>query len=171
MPKTASIFVNKRPAITHFLATWDAIMPSIDWEVIVVVVVSRTKRLASGGHYIAYCRNELNGHWYEFDDTMVSRVEVAEVLTKEAYVLFYQKKSDSMNKIRDRVRSLLESGNKQVAFINVCFLIENTLTIRCFIGSQLNFDDILIYAVTYFVRGISIGLIRWLKVFGNRIKF
>tara|TARA_A100001015_G_scaffold239982_1_gene273519 strand:+ start:1463 stop:2434 length:972 start_codon:yes stop_codon:yes gene_type:complete len=41
-----------------------------------------------GGHYTAYCKN--NGGWYEFNDSTVSEAE--EIVTKNAYVLFYKRK-------------------------------------------------------------------------------
>lgn len=43
-----------------------------------------------GGHYIAYCRNELNQQWYEFDDQSVTEVSESCVQNAEAYVLFYK---------------------------------------------------------------------------------
>lgn len=43
-----------------------------------------------GGHYIAYCRNELNQLWYEFDDQSVTEVSESCVQNAEAYVLFYK---------------------------------------------------------------------------------
>lgn len=60
------------------------------------------------GHYIAYCRNEIDQNWYEFDDNIVSRVDAAEVLTKEAYVLFYQKKNNQIIQIREKYQSISE---------------------------------------------------------------
>lgn len=44
----------------------------------------------SGGHYIAYCRNNLNNLWYEFDDQSVTEVSESTVQNAEAYVLFYR---------------------------------------------------------------------------------
>ncbi|KAG7259885.1 hypothetical protein CRUP_038010 [Coryphaenoides rupestris] len=44
---------------------------------------------ASSGHYIAYCRNDLNNLWYEFDDQSVTEVPDSCVQNAEAYVLFY----------------------------------------------------------------------------------
>lgn len=45
------------------------------------------------GHYIAYCKNSLNNKWYKFDDSSVYHIPDAdlrgEVITKNAYVLFY----------------------------------------------------------------------------------
>ena len=49
-------------------------------------------RVISDGHYVAYCMNSIDGYWYEYDDSCVTRVDEAEVLSREAYVLFYQKK-------------------------------------------------------------------------------
>ncbi|KAG9334081.1 hypothetical protein JZ751_009173 [Albula glossodonta] len=45
---------------------------------------------ASSGHYIAYCRNDLNNLWYEFDDQSVTEVPESCVQNAEAYVLFYK---------------------------------------------------------------------------------
>lgn len=42
------------------------------------------------GHYIAYCRNNLNNRWYEFDDQSVTEVPESAVQNAEAYVLFYR---------------------------------------------------------------------------------
>ncbi|GIY20043.1 ubiquitin carboxyl-terminal hydrolase 31 [Caerostris extrusa] len=43
------------------------------------------------GHYTAYCRNPVNGHWYHYDDTKVQEVQASEVLSADAYILFYQR--------------------------------------------------------------------------------
>lgn len=44
----------------------------------------------TGGHYIAYCQNVINGQWYEFDDQYVTEVHETVVQSAEAYVLFYR---------------------------------------------------------------------------------
>uniref|UniRef100_A0A9J7XEC9 Ubiquitin carboxyl-terminal hydrolase n=1 Tax=Cyprinus carpio carpio TaxID=630221 RepID=A0A9J7XEC9_CYPCA len=62
---------------------------------------------ASSGHYIAYCRNELNQLWYEFDDQSVTEVPESCVQNAEAYVLFYKKSNDETQKERRKVTSLL----------------------------------------------------------------
>ncbi|XP_061472478.1 ubiquitin carboxyl-terminal hydrolase 43 isoform X2 [Rhineura floridana] len=46
-----------------------------------------------GGHYTAYCRNTLDGHWYSYDDSTVEPVLEDEVSTRGAYILFYQRHS------------------------------------------------------------------------------
>lgn len=46
--------------------------------------------LCTGGHYVAYCRNDLNQMWYEFDDQSVTEVSESCVQNAEAYVLFYK---------------------------------------------------------------------------------
>ena len=43
-----------------------------------------------GGHYTAFCKNFLDGCWYEFNDSKVSRVREDEVVSSSAYVLFYR---------------------------------------------------------------------------------
>ncbi|XP_028918687.1 ubiquitin carboxyl-terminal hydrolase 33 isoform X1 [Ornithorhynchus anatinus] len=62
---------------------------------------------ASSGHYIAYCRNNLNNLWYEFDDQSVTEVSESTVQNAEAYVLFYRKSSEDAQKERRRVSNLL----------------------------------------------------------------
>nr|XP_003479129.2 ubiquitin carboxyl-terminal hydrolase 33 [Cavia porcellus] len=60
-----------------------------------------------GGHYIAYCRNNLNKLWYEFDDQSVTEVSESTVQNAEAYVLFYRKSSEEAQKERRRISNLL----------------------------------------------------------------
>ncbi|GMT05679.1 hypothetical protein PENTCL1PPCAC_27853, partial [Pristionchus entomophagus] len=60
------------------------------------------------GHYVAIARNEIDGNWYEFDDSTVTKLDAAYVLTKDAYVLFYQKKQDlRQERVRDAVRQMM----------------------------------------------------------------
>uniref|UniRef100_H0V203 Ubiquitin carboxyl-terminal hydrolase 33 n=1 Tax=Cavia porcellus TaxID=10141 RepID=H0V203_CAVPO len=59
------------------------------------------------GHYIAYCRNNLNKLWYEFDDQSVTEVSESTVQNAEAYVLFYRKSSEEAQKERRRISNLL----------------------------------------------------------------
>nr|XP_006819196.1 PREDICTED: ubiquitin carboxyl-terminal hydrolase 31-like [Saccoglossus kowalevskii] len=44
-----------------------------------------------GGHYTAMCKNPINGDWYLFDDTKVTRITDTEIVTPSAYLLFYQR--------------------------------------------------------------------------------
>ncbi|KAM4717512.1 ubiquitin carboxyl-terminal hydrolase 43 [Anableps anableps] len=46
-----------------------------------------------GGHYTAFCRNSVDGQWYSYDDSTVEPILEAEVCTRGAYILFYQKRS------------------------------------------------------------------------------
>ena len=41
----------------------------------------------SGGHYWAYCKN-IDGNWYNFNDTQVSTIDENDLVTSEAYCLF-----------------------------------------------------------------------------------
>uniref|UniRef100_A0A6C0E9X9 USP domain-containing protein n=1 Tax=viral metagenome TaxID=1070528 RepID=A0A6C0E9X9_9ZZZZ len=46
----------------------------------------------SGGHYIAYTKNALNGKWYEFnDDDIVHCPNETDIVDGGAYILFYKK--------------------------------------------------------------------------------
>ncbi|XP_055866879.1 ubiquitin carboxyl-terminal hydrolase 2-like isoform X2 [Biomphalaria glabrata] len=44
----------------------------------------------SSGHYTAYCRNPYSGEWYLYNDARVTSVRSNEIVTPEAYVLFYE---------------------------------------------------------------------------------
>ena len=45
-----------------------------------------------GGHYTAMCRNYLKKKWYCFDDDNVSKISKPnEVISRAAYVLFYER--------------------------------------------------------------------------------
>ncbi len=46
-----------------------------------------------GGHYTATCRNPTDGQWYSFDDMNTSKVDETDVVTQDAYILFYQKQT------------------------------------------------------------------------------
>lgn len=49
----------------------------------------------SGGHYFTYARNlnsDTDTSWYEFNDSHVSKINECDIVTENAYILFYQKK-------------------------------------------------------------------------------
>ncbi|GFO06771.1 ubiquitin carboxyl-terminal hydrolase 31, partial [Plakobranchus ocellatus] len=47
-----------------------------------------------GGHYIAVCKSPVDGMWREFNDQHVRSLDEGEpIATKEAYLLFYQRRS------------------------------------------------------------------------------
>lgn len=41
----------------------------------------------------AFCRNSVDGQWYSYDDSSVEAVPEAEVCTRGAYILFYQRRN------------------------------------------------------------------------------
>ncbi|CAG0892429.1 unnamed protein product [Cyprideis torosa] len=43
-----------------------------------------------GGHYTAFCYNDVSRTWFEYDDRFVTEVSPELVATSEAYVLFYR---------------------------------------------------------------------------------
>lgn len=47
------------------------------------------------GHYTAYCRNNLLGDWYKYDDQTVSRMDKDDVVSSGAYILFYTNLPDA----------------------------------------------------------------------------
>lgn len=48
------------------------------------------------GHYVAHCKNAVNGRWYEFNDSRVFHVPnddiEKEIISKNAYILFYSRR-------------------------------------------------------------------------------
>ncbi|XP_035230177.1 ubiquitin carboxyl-terminal hydrolase 20-like, partial [Stegodyphus dumicola] len=62
---------------------------------------------AGSGHYTAYCFNNTNEQWYEFDDQYVTAVDDEVVKHCEAYVLFYRKSNEGMRKKRDCAINLI----------------------------------------------------------------
>lgn len=48
---------------------------------------------AMGGHYTSYIKNA-NGKWYNFNDTSVNEITENQVISPQAYCLFYRKKQN-----------------------------------------------------------------------------
>ncbi|CAL8302586.1 unnamed protein product [Merluccius merluccius] len=46
-----------------------------------------------GGHYTAFCRNSVDGQWYSYDDSSAEPTPHGEVVTRGAYILFYQRRN------------------------------------------------------------------------------
>ncbi|XP_076870484.1 ubiquitin carboxyl-terminal hydrolase 4 [Brachyhypopomus gauderio] len=57
-----------------------------------LVAVSNHYGGMGGGHYTAYAKNKCDGKWYYFDDSSVSSASEDQIVTKAAYVLFYQRR-------------------------------------------------------------------------------
>ncbi|XP_016796583.1 ubiquitin carboxyl-terminal hydrolase 4 isoform X8 [Pan troglodytes] len=72
-----------------------------------LIAVSNHYGAMGVGHYTAYAKNKLNGKWYYFDDSNVSLASEDQIVTKAAYVLFYQRRDDEFYK----TPSLSSSGS------------------------------------------------------------
>uniref|UniRef100_A0A8C5FT05 Ubiquitin carboxyl-terminal hydrolase n=1 Tax=Gadus morhua TaxID=8049 RepID=A0A8C5FT05_GADMO len=57
-----------------------------------LIAVSNHYGGMGGGHYTAYGKNKVDGGWYYFDDSSVSSAKEDQIVTKAAYVLFYQRR-------------------------------------------------------------------------------
>lgn len=59
--------------------------------------ISEHKGSCNFGHYIAYCKNALNDCWYQFNDSDVVHIPrddlAKEVITKNAYIMFYVRRN------------------------------------------------------------------------------
>ena len=49
----------------------------------------------SGGHYYAYCYNNIENKWYSFNDSRVDEIDTNNIVTKNAYILFYKKRNSN----------------------------------------------------------------------------
>ncbi|KAF6313728.1 ubiquitin specific peptidase 4 [Rhinolophus ferrumequinum] len=67
-----------------------------------LIAVSNHYGAMGVGHYTAYAKNKLNGKWYYFDDSNVSLASEDQIVTKAAYVLFYQRRDDELYKTPSR---------------------------------------------------------------------
>ncbi|KAJ8126360.1 hypothetical protein O1611_g7278 [Lasiodiplodia mahajangana] len=47
-----------------------------------------------GGHYTAYAKNFLDGQWYSYNDSSVSKTTTDRIVDSSAYMLFYRRRSD-----------------------------------------------------------------------------
>ncbi|NXK46864.1 UBP4 hydrolase, partial [Chauna torquata] len=58
-----------------------------------LIAVSNHYGAMGVGHYTAYAKNKVNDKWYYFDDSSVSAASEDQIVTKAAYVLFYQRRN------------------------------------------------------------------------------
>ncbi|XP_050960538.1 ubiquitin carboxyl-terminal hydrolase 15 isoform X2 [Labeo rohita] len=56
-----------------------------------LIAVSNHYGGMGGGHYTAYAKNKEDDKWYNFDDSSVSPTSEDQIVSKAAYVLFYQR--------------------------------------------------------------------------------
>uniref|UniRef100_UPI00398F05F1 ubiquitin carboxyl-terminal hydrolase 15-like isoform X3 n=1 Tax=Pristiophorus japonicus TaxID=55135 RepID=UPI00398F05F1 len=57
-----------------------------------LIAVSNHYGGMGGGHYTAFAKNKDDNKWYYFDDTSVSSATEDQIVSKAAYVLFYQRR-------------------------------------------------------------------------------
>ncbi|KAJ8382764.1 hypothetical protein SKAU_G00035420 [Synaphobranchus kaupii] len=57
-----------------------------------LIAVSNHYGGLGGGHYTAFAKNKDNDKWYYFDDSSVSSANGDQIVSKAAYVLFYQRR-------------------------------------------------------------------------------
>ncbi|XP_010613875.1 ubiquitin carboxyl-terminal hydrolase 4 isoform X3 [Fukomys damarensis] len=63
-----------------------------------LIAVSNHYGAMGVGHYTAYAKNKFSGKWHYFDDSNVSLASEDQIVTKAAYVLFYQRRDDNFSK-------------------------------------------------------------------------
>jgi len=73
-------------------------------------VVVHVGKNSHSGHYLAYVRNIAKNEWWKMDDARVSLVSTQEVLSAEAYMLFYRVVDHPYSKkLASQVKALNES--------------------------------------------------------------
>ena len=72
---------------------------------------------AASGHYTAFALNQYNQVWYEFDDQYVTSVDPQQVANCDAYVLFYRKSNDEMNRRRVRALELMKLSRNEPSLL------------------------------------------------------
>jgi ubiquitin carboxyl-terminal hydrolase 10 len=60
----------------------------LDTVAFLLAVVSHHGKKAAGGHYTCDIK-QYNGDWLLFDDSRVSKISLNDVLSRQAYLLFY----------------------------------------------------------------------------------
>ncbi|XP_042383822.1 ubiquitin carboxyl-terminal hydrolase 17-like [Zingiber officinale] len=78
---------------------------SLGYKLYSVVVHLDVMNAAFSGHYVCYVKN-IQGKWFKTDDAMVEAVEVGQVLSKNAYMLFYARCSPHCPSLASRTLSL-----------------------------------------------------------------
>lgn len=69
---------------------------------------------ANGGHYTAYARNYANEEWYEYDDSHCTQVDTLAVQNAQAYVLFYKKRNNYADHLKQDLHSLVLKQTREV---------------------------------------------------------
>jgi len=46
----------------------------------------------NGGHYYTYAKNSIDNQWYEYDDDKITKLNEDNIVTNNAYILFYKRK-------------------------------------------------------------------------------
>jgi ubiquitin carboxyl-terminal hydrolase 4/11/15 len=72
-----------------------------------LIAVSNHYGGMGGGHYTAYAKNHQDGCWYHFDDSTVSATTETAIVTKAAYVLVYERRTNCKLPVVDRSSTLV----------------------------------------------------------------
>lgn len=59
-----------------------------------------------GGHYTAFCKNLCDKKWYSYNDNKATEMREADVITRAAYLLFYQKRATNFPRSHDWLNTL-----------------------------------------------------------------
>lgn len=77
---------------------------NVSWKYDLYAMVHHKGDVIAEGHFVCYVRSD-TGQWYLMDDAVVIKADEAEVLSKEAYLLFYLRKDGSHDKPKKETNS------------------------------------------------------------------
>lgn len=69
----------------------------------------------------AFCKNPIDFHWYEFDDTHVKPISSRDIVSRAAYLLFYQKRQ-----LTEASRTALQNGTHWIFTLYERPSVDNT---------------------------------------------
>ena len=95
----------------------------------------------SKGHCTAFCKNSLKNKWYEYNDSNVKEISEDNIITKDAYILFYKRKGIShinWKKIYDKKLITNIDINDYDSLIN---FDEDFMTMNCSYDACLSKDN------------------------------
>lgn len=87
----------------------------------------------NGGHYTAFCKNPIDFHWYEFDDTHVKPINNRDIVSRAAYLLFYQRRQ-----VTNTSRTALQDGTHWIYTLYERPSVDNTSSAE---STERDYDD------------------------------
>ncbi|WVQ83635.1 hypothetical protein IAT38_005776 [Cryptococcus sp. DSM 104549] len=95
-----------------------------------------------GGHYTAFCRNRVDGQWYNYDDSRVSKADASSVQSRAAYLLFYRRRTSrpiggvSRVKAEEASRNVSRNASRSPSPAAESSTLPSTITSSTFVSGR-----------------------------------